>query len=195
VSVVSGGGLALGCDPGSTSGAVVLRSGAAVLAWWVWLRMGGPGEPLRVRGVLPSGAPVLLPVVPAVGAVARLVAAVLPSPVPPLVLEGLYVEPPRPGRFVNPQSVIPLAESAGAIDCVLGPAVARPRLSEWAPRLLGRVPLSEATTEAVRRARGLTWPGPGWAAARALTEEELGAVAEAAVMAGWPLAAHERRTA
>lgn len=169
-----------GCDPGSTSGSVVLRSGLAVLAWWAWLRMGPKGSPLRVRGVGLGGVP-LVASRPSVASVARLVA---PSVVGvPLVLEGLYIEPPRKGRKVNPQSTIPLAESAGALDAVLGPAVARPLLSVWAPAVLGSIALADATAEAVRYARRLSWPGPGWAALEALTQEELGAVCEGACMA------------
>jgi hypothetical protein len=192
----------IGCDPGSTSGAVVLRLRERVLGWWVWSRVAGG---LRVRGVAP-GAGVVVHTVSAqvpnerpmpafyVGKAAMLVRRDCPAL--PLVLEGLYVEPHRRGRKVNPQSTIPLAESAGAIDAILGPAIARPLFAEWTTRL-GVRDTAHAVELAGGRERvvdgrlvrdgGLVWPAPGWSMLRGLTQDELGAVCEAAIIASWPV--------
>jgi hypothetical protein len=167
----------LGGDPGSTSGGLVLRELDVVHAWWVWVdRAAG----LRVRACI--GADATEQVVATVADVARLVRAVVPAG-SPFVLEGLYVEPHRKGRRVNPQSVIPLAESAGAMNAILGPAVARPMEAQWTTRILG----VHDTSRCVDVARRLRWPGEGWAAVRALTDVERGALFEAACIAAWPI--------
>jgi hypothetical protein len=168
---------ALGCDPGSTSGALVLRDDRRVLAWWAYCKV---SDGLRVRGVN-EHAP-MFHVAPTVADVARYIIHNGPGAFfkVPLVLEGLYVEPFRGGRKVNPQDTIKLAESAGALDAILGPAAARPLFTQWTSRLGVR-----DSVHAVEIAARLSWPGPGWAAVKALTQDELGAVAEAACMAAW----------
>jgi len=112
-----------------------------------------------------------------------------------VVLEGLYVPPARrqKGRSKlanNPQSIIPLAEHAGALlgalQTILAPvSVERPRASEWRRQILGlpaRTKAAQAEEYACSMAPRLVhWPEG--ALPHGLTMAEEGALAESACMA------------
>ena len=114
-----------------------------------------------------------------------------------VVLEGLFVPAVKPGskRFVNPQSIIPLAEATGLL---LGPLlpnagmVLRPLASEWR-RAVGipvRCDAKAAEEYAVMLAKRMFHWEDGFPAG--LTYAEEGACAEAACMVQWCIAS--RRT-
>lgn len=176
----------IGIDPGSEHGGVALldpdgRTAALVGDWTRLDRRGG--EVYRVRfghrdeclaRDLPAVGALLFhelfPKVQAHGAV--------------LVVEGLFVpKAGRGGRPVNPQSVIPLAESAGVMLGHLGSIARethRPLSSTWRADVLGlatRTPADQAEALAVRMAPS-AFDGVGELA-------RVGHVAEALFLARW----------
>ena len=181
--------LTLGIDPGGSSpGGAVLLDEAGVSAWWVWswLRSGGGGYRLRSGGDAPEMEEERLPDLHLVGCRIR---EAMPERYR-LVVEGLYVPTGRRRGRVNPQSVVPLAESAGLVmGPLLGGAIdlARPLASEWRRSVLGLPPRTSADSAeeyAVQMAPRLhRWPGG--ALPEGLTLAEEGAIAEACLMAGW----------
>lgn len=179
----------LGIDPGSENGGAALLEGPTVLRWWAWQRLKRrSGAVYRLRSS--DGATLELPHLHAVGQ--ALASALAPGPVH-LVVEGLYVEPPkgRRRRRVNPQAIIPLAESAGLVMGPLLPLsagpVERPLATIWRSDVLG-LPRDTSADNAEEYAvnfgrRRLSWPGDGLPPSGSYAEE--GAVCEAACMAVW----------
>jgi hypothetical protein len=189
----------LGADPGATDGGAALRCGNAVLQWWTWTWLPRPsGVGLRhrpgkaMRGVYrlrhdgPDGP--TQEEVPTMADVATTIRSCI-GPGVPLVLEMPYMEPSRPGRKVDPQDTVVLAEASGMLLGILGPAVARPLASVWrAPFGWAGLGADDAEARAVEWARTrLTWPDAR--RLRGLPANELGAVCEAAAIAAYREAA------
>ena len=184
VGTVGTPGVVLGVDPGSTNGGAVLLDADSVRVWWAWTWLRGKGGRYRVTRGDAGG--VSVAEVTTMHDVALGLARSGPWAV--AVVEGLYVPPPRRGRRVNPQSVVPLAEAAGEL---LGPVRAsagrleRPLASVWRRDVLGAAGATARDAEARARLwamRALQWPCE---AEGVVTESEAGAVAEAACMASW----------
>lgn len=175
----------LGIDPGATCGGAALLDpdGRTVTNALSWARRDRKAGPVWLV-TLPSGREV---VVADLGLVAASVAGFVEHASPyvasyDLVVEGLFVPPA--GRL-NPQSVIPLAESAGfMLGALCGRArrTLRPRAVEWRHEVLGLSPRTKADAaeaHAVRMGRA-AFVGLGALA-------DVGHVVEAAWMArfGW----------
>lgn len=173
----------LAIDPGA-KGAAVLVEGERVLAWWAWtlLRRTG-GEVYRLRRSTPTPDEAEVPTLGVVGQ--RIGDAVLwVTDERALVVEGLFV--PRAGQGLNIQTHTALAESAGWLmgGLGLGVPVARPLASVWRAAVLSKARLDKDAAErlAVQATRWEEWPGDPLAR---LSGEELGACAEARLMARW----------
>lgn len=184
----------LGTDPGSDSGAAVLLEGERrVLAWWTWQlmdRKGGDVYRVTEVGRLPNVHVVELG---RMWEIAARIREQMTGSICAFCLEGLFVarvrrpRKLRPGekkkRQVNPQSVIPLAESAGEfIGGLRKTPDYRPLATEWRPLVLGRdCPKDgkEAEAYAVKMAGVLF----DWPKGKPPTKAERGALAEGACIA------------
>jgi hypothetical protein len=181
----------------------------AVVAWWVWTAVAAG---LRARCYTPASGLCEIPAVSSVGRIGRLIGERLGEAVavsdtrhgPPagvlLVLEEQFVS--TAGKATQ-ADVMACARSAGAIEdglrdatpsgAVAGPL--RPLASVWRRQVLGldpRTSADRAEAAAVAAVPGLlSWPtAPGLPSPFArgvhmLTQQELGALAEAACMGLW----------